>query len=95
MFYFGRYFMTRGDPQRRKQFEDRLRFPVVRRSHKVVTAVWGAVYTVEFAARTILVYRVPAAVVIAVSPVMIGAATILTVSWTFRYARRIAAGLPE
>lgn len=94
MFYFGRYFMTRGDPQRRKRFEERWRFPIVRRSHRIVTAVWGAVYTAEFAVRTILVYRVPAAVVIAVSPVMIGAATILTIMWTFRYAQRVAAGLP-
>jgi hypothetical protein len=95
MFYFGRYFMTRGDPLRRTRFEERLRFPSARRAHRIVTAVWGLVYTAEFAVRTVLVYRVPATVVIALSPVMIGTATMLTIMWTFRYARRVAAGLPE
>ena len=95
MFYFGRYFMTRGDPLRRTQFEERLRFPGVRRAHRIVTTVWGLVYTAEFAVRTVLVYRVSTTVVIALSPVMIGAATILTIMWTFRYGRRVAAGLPE
>jgi hypothetical protein len=94
MFYFGRYFMTAGDPERRRTFEDRLRYPTVQRLHRVVTAVWGVAYVLEFTVRAILVFTVPAAVVIAVSPLLIGATTMIILVWTFRAARGVEAGLP-
>ena len=94
MFYFGRHFMTAGDPQRRRTFENRLRYPLVRRAHRLVTAAWGVAYVLEFIVRAVLVFTVPAAMVIAVSPLLIGATTIVLVSWTLRFARRVAAQLP-
>jgi hypothetical protein len=95
MFYFARYFMAGGNPQRRKEIDDRWRYPAVRRAHRVVTLVWGIVFAGEFVARTLLVYTVPAPVVLGVSPIIFGMATILLILWTFRYARKVPSQVPE
>lgn len=86
MFYFGRFFMTGNDPGRRKVYEQRWHLPDIRRGHQLVTAIWGFVYLGEFVLRAAIVYTLPAPVVLAVSPFMIGIATILAVIWTFRYS---------
>ena len=89
MFYFGRYFMTGNDPEKRQVFDDRWQNPIVRRGHRRITTVWGIVYVGEFIARVILVYSLSAAVVLAVSPLALGLATIVTIIWTFRYGYRL------
>ena len=68
MFYFGRHFIAGKDPQRRNIFEAGWQNPTARRAHRLVTTVWGLVYVAEFVARVALVYRMPAAVVLGVSP---------------------------
>ena len=94
MFYFARHLMAGRDSQRRKGVEDRWQYPAVRRAHRVVTLVWGLVFTGEFAARTLLAYTEPAPLVLGVSPVIFGGATILLIIWTFRYGREVRARLP-
>ena len=89
MFYFGRHFMTGKDPERRKVFEARWQNPTVRRAHRLVTTVWGLVYVAEFVVRVAMVYSMPPAVVLAVSPFLIGLTTIATIIWTFWYAQTI------
>jgi hypothetical protein len=91
MFYFGRYFMAGKDPQKRATFDARSQDPRARRAHRLVTAVWGLVYTGEFIVRVMLVYRASASVVLVVSPFVTGMATILTVIWTFGYAVKVRA----
>jgi len=91
MFYFGRYFMAGKDPQKRATFDARWQDPRARRAHRLVTVVWGLVYTGEFVVRVMLVYRASAPVVLVVSPFLTGVATILTVMWTFWYAFRVRA----
>ena len=91
MFYFGRYFATANDPARRAQYNGLWQYPSFRFVNRVITVVWGVAYTGEFLLRVILVYTVPPAVVLAVSPLMQGGITILTLAWTFAYARRAAA----
>ena len=86
MFYFGRYFMAGNNPERRSVYEERWHNPIGRRANRLVTAVWGVVYTGEFVLRVVLVYTLPAPAVLAITPFLFGAATILTVIWTFRYA---------
>jgi hypothetical protein len=95
LFYFARYFIAGKDPQRRAAFEARARLPRFRRGLQTVTAVWGFMYAGEFVIRTILVYTVPAPVVLSVSPLLIGTATIVAVVWSFRFRRRLldAAGI--
>jgi hypothetical protein len=88
-FYFGRHFMTGNDPEKRKIFDDRWQDPRVRRGHRLVTTVWGIVFVAEFITRVILVYTLSAAVALAVSPFVLGLATIVTIIWTFRYAYRL------
>jgi hypothetical protein len=61
----------------------------VRRGHRLITTVWGIAYVGEFIVRIILVYTLPAAVVLAVSPFVLGLATIVTIMWTFRYAYKL------
>ena len=94
MFYFGRYFMAGKDRQKRETFDARWRNPHVRRAHRLVTIVWGIVYVGEFAVRVILVYSLSAPVVLVISPVLTGLATILTIIWTFWYAYRVRARVP-
>jgi hypothetical protein len=90
MFYFGRYFSTANDPARSAQYNGLWQYPYFRFVNRVITVVWGVAYTGEFILRVILVYTVPPAVVLAVSPLMQGGITILTLAWTFAYARRAA-----
>jgi hypothetical protein len=89
MFFFGRYFMAGKDPQKRGTFNEKWRNPVVRRAHRLITAVWGLVFVGEFALRVVLVYTLPAPVVLTVTPFLIGVGTMSTVLWTFRYASRV------
>ncbi len=88
MFYFARYFMAGHDLQKREGMNMRWQNPIVRRTHRLITAVWGIVFVGEFAVRTMLVYTVTAAMVLAVSPFM-NLANIFTIIWSFWYAKKI------
>lgn len=89
MFYFARFFMAGKGPQRREAFNASLQDPGVLRGHRLVTLVWGLVYAGEFLARTIMVYSLSSAIVLIVSPFISGFATIFTIIWTFRYAKKM------
>ncbi len=90
MFYFGRYFATVNNPTRIAEYNGLWQYPYFRFVNRVITVVWGVAYAGEFILRIILVYRLPPAVVLAVSPIVLGGITILTIAWTFAYARRAA-----
>jgi hypothetical protein len=89
MFYFARHLIAGKDPRRRAIFDARSQEHRFLRGHRLVTAVWGLAYVGEFAIRTMLVYSVPAAVVLAASPIMIGLVTIAAIAWTFWYRARL------
>jgi hypothetical protein len=59
------------------------------RNPAFVTLVWDLVYVGEFLVRIILVYSLPAPVVLIVSPFIIGFTTIFTIIWMFWYAKKI------
>jgi hypothetical protein len=88
MFYFGRYFMAGGDPTRRRRYEASWALPEVRFANRLVTVVWGSVYLGEFAVRLALIFLVPVAWVLVISPLLLGSVTLVTIVWTFRYAKR-------
>lgn len=90
MFYFGRYFATANNPARRDQYNGLWQYPSFRFVNRVITVVWGVAYAGEFILRVILVYTLPPAVVLGVSPLILGGLTILVIAWTFAYARRAA-----
>jgi energy-coupling factor transporter transmembrane protein EcfT len=95
MFYFGRYFMAGKDLQNREIFNARWKNPVARRAHRLITAVWGLVFVGEFVLRLILIYNLPAAVVLVVFPVALNCATILLIIWAFWYAYSIRERIKE
>ncbi|MGO8977602.1 MAG: VC0807 family protein [Steroidobacteraceae bacterium] len=89
MFYFARHLIAGKDPRRRAEFDARSQERRFLRGHRLITAVWGLAYIGEFAIRTILVFSVPAPVVLAVSPIMMGLVTIAAIVWTFWYRSRL------
>jgi hypothetical protein len=89
MFYFGRYFMAGGDPQRQARFNAAWRLPEVRFSHRLVTSVWGCAFVGELILRIILINNVSASTVLIVSPIIAGTLTTVTMIWAFSYGRRV------
>jgi hypothetical protein len=88
MFYFGRHFLAGDDPLKLRRFEAGWALAEVRFTHRLITVVWGSVYLGEFALRVALILLVPVAWVLAISPVLFGSLTLVTIVWTFRYVKR-------
>jgi hypothetical protein len=61
----------------------------VRFSHRLITTVWGTVFVGELIVRVTLIYRVSAATVLIVSPILLGTLTIATMIWAFSYGHRV------
>ncbi|MGH9416219.1 MAG: VC0807 family protein [Terriglobales bacterium] len=89
MFYFGRFFMTGNDPVRRARFNQSWSLAEVRRGNRLVTAVWGTVFTSELAIRVTLIYSLRAALVLVLSPLILGLLTVAAIVWSLAYARRM------
>jgi hypothetical protein len=89
MFYFGRHFMAGADPERRARFDASWQLPEVRFSNRLITCVWGCVFVGELILRILLIYCVSTATVLIISPILLGALTIVTMIWTFSYGHRI------
>jgi hypothetical protein len=87
MFYFGRHFMGGDDPVRRRRYEASWALPEVRFTSRLITVVWGSVYLGEFGIRLALIFLVPVAWVLVASPLLLGSLTLVTIIWTFRYAK--------
>ncbi len=66
MFYFGRFFFTGNDPERRVRFDSSWQYPQVRRGHRIITLVWGLVLVGEFCVRVAMIYTLPITVVLQV-----------------------------
>jgi hypothetical protein len=91
MFYFSRYFTAGRDAARIADFDRGWQRPGFRRTMRLITIVWGATSLVEFAVRIALVYTLPAATVLVVSPIVLGGLLLVTISWTFAYGKRMRA----
>jgi hypothetical protein len=89
MFYFGRHFVAGEDAERRERFNASWQFPQVRFANRLITLVWGSVYVAELGVRVMLIYTLSTEMVLILSPILIGGATIVTIIWTFSYVRRI------
>jgi hypothetical protein len=87
MFYVGRQFMTGKDPAKMAEFDARWQHPYARFVHRLITIVWGSAYVGEFIIRVILVYTLSTALVLVLSPILLGAITIGTIAWTLAYVR--------
>lgn len=89
MFYFSRYFIAGSDPQRQARFNASWQLPEVRYCHRLITTVWGTVFVGELIIRIILIYQLSAALVLVISPILIGVLTIITMIWAFSYGHRV------
>jgi len=89
MFYFGRYFMAGSDPERQARFDASWQLPAVRFSHRLITSVWGIAYVGELMIRIVLIYNASPAIVLVLSPILIGTVTTAAIIWTFRYAQLV------
>src|SRR5215471_1117904 len=89
MFYFSRYFIAGTDLARQTRFNAAWQFREVRFCHRLITTVWGCVFVGELILRIILIYQLPAALVLIISPILIGVLTIITMVWAFRYGHRV------
>jgi hypothetical protein len=89
MFYFGRYFVAGMEEQRRARFNASWQLPEVRFCHRLITTVWGFVFVGELIVRIFLIYTLPAALVLIISPILIGVLTIVTIGWAFSYGHRV------
>jgi len=85
MFYFARYFIAGTDPVRQARFNAAWQFQEVRFCHRLITTVWGCAFVGELMIRIVLIYNLPAALVLVISPVLIGLLTIGTMVWAFAY----------
>jgi len=89
MFYFSRHFIAGSDEQRRAKYNSSWQLPEVRFCHRLITTVWGSVFVGELIIRIILIYTLPPALVLIISPVLIGVLTISTMVWAFSYGHRV------
>lgn len=89
MFYFSRYFIAGTDRERQARFNSAWQFPEVRFCHRLITTVWGCVFVGELLIRLALIYRLPTALVLVISPILLGVLTIATMVWAFSYGHRV------
>ena len=89
MFYFARYFIAGTDPVRQARFNASWQFQEVRLCHRLITTVWGCAFVGELVVRIVLIYNLPAALVLIISPILIGLLTIGTMVWAFAYGQRV------
>jgi len=94
MFYFGRHFTAR-DPASIAEFNAGWQREEFRRVARVITVVWGVTSMGEFLLRVAMVYTMPAALVLVVSPIVLGGLLIATIVWTFAYLQRMRARRPR
>ncbi len=91
MFYVSRYFTAGRDPARIADFDRGWQRPGFRRTMRLITVVWGVTSLGEFVVRIVLVYTLPVATVLVVSPIVLGGLLLATISWTFAYGKRMPA----
>lgn len=89
MFYFARYFIAGTDPMRQARFNATWQFPEMRFCHRLITTVWGFAFVGELLVRLVLIYNLPAALVLMISPILMGVLTITTMVWAFAYGHRV------
>lgn len=89
MFYFGRFFMTGNDPFRRARYDASWSLPEVRRGTRWVTAVWGCIFVGELLIRIALIFALSPALVLVLSPLVLGVLTVGGIVWSLAYGQRM------
>ncbi len=93
MFFFARYTAAGNDPAKCAWYDQLWQYAGFRRIQRVITLVWGLVFIGEFVLRLVLIYTTSPGTVLAVSPAVLGVASLLAAVWTMRYAARSSEGI--
>src|SRR5206468_10110291 len=88
-FYIIRYFATGNKPDQIAEFNSAWQYPVFRTYIRNVTILWGLIYVIEFPIRLFLVYTLPIAQFLAISPIIFYGITIAAIAYTLAYGRRV------
>jgi hypothetical protein len=88
-FYIIRYFTTGNKPDQIAVFNTAWQYPLFRTYIRNVTILWGLLYVVEFPLRLILIYALPIAQFLAISPIIFYGITIAAIAYTLAYGRRV------
>jgi hypothetical protein len=88
-FYIIRYFTTGNKPDQIAVFNTAWQYPLFRTYIRNVTIFWGLIYVVEFPIRLALVYALPIAQFLAISPIIFYGITIAAIAFTLAYGRRV------
>jgi hypothetical protein len=87
IFRFALEFMGADTPKGR-DFDGRWRYQGFRHAFRVITAVWGAGYLAEAAARVVIAETVTTGTALAISKVMPYAVAAVLAAWTYAYGQR-------
>lgn len=88
-FYIIRYFTTGNKPDQIAMFTTAWQYPRFRTYIRNVTIFWGLIYVVEFPLRLVLIYTLPIAQFLAISPIIFYGITIAAIAYTLAYGRRV------
>lgn len=87
MFYFGRQFMSGGDPELAARYDALWQYQAVRRANRLITTVWGFGLLAEALLRVLLLSVLPIPTFLLISPMMVLAVTAGLILWTLTYGR--------
>jgi hypothetical protein len=88
-FYIIRYFTAGNKPDQIAVFNTAWQYSLFRTYIRNVTIFWGLIYVVEFPIRLVLVYTLPIAQFLAISPIIFYGITIAAIAFTLAYGRRV------
>lgn len=89
IFYVGRQMLAGNDAAKVANFNGMWHNSHARFVHRLITAVWGSVYVVEFILRVILAYTLPPTLAFGLGSTLLIIVTAATFIWTFTYIRRV------
>jgi len=88
-FYIIRYFTTGNKPDQIAVFNTAWQYPIFRTYIRNVTIFWGLIYVIEFPLRVAMIYTLPIAHFLAISPIIFYGITIAAIAYTLAYGRRV------
>lgn len=91
LFYFARHFAAGRDPRQIAEFNRGWERAGFRHTIRIMTLVWGVALVLECAIRVTMVFTLPPAAVLVISPIVLGVVLATTVTWTITYGRRARA----
>lgn len=84
-FYMIRKFRAGNDAQKQAQFNASWQIPAMRNGYRLLSLVWGIATVVELGMRVVMIYTLPVATILALSPIVFNGIMILLGVWSWRY----------